>query len=167
MNYYTSNVKLVGGNLEYNVPDTKKIASTKFKWFTENRAVEGSIQAECCFVCPDLLLENDNLQSITQQEYNDFATVSLISDKSQITADGTDFATVTATFPELGGIATFTIFKPNQDKQTVEKMIPESGIVTVGENVIISNIQGLIKISISSKKWSGALGSGEIYVESI
>jgi len=166
MNYYKVNVKLIGSKLDYLVPDVKKISGAKYKWTPANKGVPNSLQAQCCFVYPDVVPDTADLASINQTQYDDFAKVIVTADKAQIQAGGTDGAVITVKFPEGGGKASFVITKPNQDRQTVERQIPANGIVTLPKENLTTKEKGMTKISIRSDEWHDVSGLGEISIES-
>jgi len=166
MNFYKVNVKLIGSKLDYLVPDVKKISGAKYKWTPANKGIPNSLQAECCFVYPDVVANTADLVSITQTQYDNFAKVIVTADKTKIQANGIDGAVITAKFPEGGGKVSFVISRPNQDKQTVERQIPANGIVTLPKENLTTKDKGMTKISIRSDRWHDVSGLGEISIES-
>lgn len=167
-NFYTSNVKLVSNKLDYAVPDVRKISGTKYKWFPENKGKPNSLQAECCFEYAEAITPGGDISSITEQQYTDFAKVTSTVDKTEIQSDGSDGAIVSATFPEAGGKAIFTIHKPNvTDPEIVEVTIPASKIAILPKEKTSTNEKGTIRVGISSDTWQSVAGFGAISIESI
>lgn len=154
---YKTNITLSKGKFDYHTPDVQKISGAKYKWINENEGV-------CAFEYPDLI-NNENVSSITEKEYDDFAKVILSSDKDKINSDGIDTATVIAKFTEGGGIATFVINAPNEERKIVDVIIDADGVATL--DGIFSNTKGIITISIKSKKWHSVFGLGSVQIESI
>jgi len=165
-NFYTSNVKLVVGKLNYLVPDVHKIFGAKYKWFPENKGIPNSIQCVCCFEYPDFISNTEDLKSITEKEYTDFGKVIVSVDKTLINANNTDYPTITAKFSEAGGTATFYITKPDGEKTEFKAAIPENKTVTLPKEHIITTKIGSTKISIKSEKWSNVSGLDEISIDS-
>lgn len=163
--YYSVNVLLVNNKLDYQVPDTGKVAGIKYKWRPENKGIESSIQAECCFQYPDVTSETENIHSITEQEYLDFARVILSSNSSQMSLSGEDTPIITAEFPEAGGSMDFIITEPNGEQKTITLEILENRIVTLPAEHLTTTEIGTLRIQVRSNIWHTVSGFGTINIE--
>ena len=165
MNYYKSNVKLISTKLEYNVPDIQKIKGIKYMWSPENKGIDKSHQAVCCFLYDDELKETSDIKKITKEDFDSFCNVILTSKKTSILSDGKDSTDITAVFPEGGGTVKFVIIKPDNTDKTIDVPISDKGIAVLSSHVT-SEIPGKIKIRIKSDKWHNVSGLGAITIES-
>lgn len=167
MPFYAVNVKLVNGKLDYTVPNFLLASRAKYKWSPANQGIEGTTQALCGFEYPDTLVDTADRTLITEGAFLGFANATIVSNKAIILANGIDFATVTATFPEVGGNAIFKIIFPDGTTSIETIAIGVGGIAILGPSYTATTDVGIITVNTSSDTWFDTAGYDQVLIEAV
>jgi len=162
---FISEVMLINGKWDYDVPDPRLISGAKYKFIPGNFGNPNTKQATCAFEYPDDLGDNmPRRESVGTTIYNNFASVNVTPTSATITADGIDGTEITAEFSEQGGYAFFSVNFPDGTQTQTQIPIDQNGEAKLPADKTSTTTPGTILVVIKSSVWHNVAGFDDVEI---